>query len=806
MKRILGWLCIVSILVMSMTAGTIVSFAATETASVTDIYATGNWKMGNEVTAHYTTQDSNAKIQWYRIGNLKAGTAIDGATSSKYTIQRGDVYDSFTSVYFTVTDSSNKVFYSPIYQAARDTDTTADKYYKAHLILKGGATSFVPGATVGIDHNTAFIKNSESACTYEYEWRIKETRGATDYEVAGAGTTYTIQEDDYGKFLEAAITINCNETVLKEYTAIAYVGGKFDFDAKITNYSNCYNATTANTLWYQSEDFIYNNKNANVSVVIDAGKTVVFDGFDLYVKNVDSNLKISYSTDNSTWNDLPLTGTLTGNIKTNYTFDNVYTAQYFKVTYKTKSGSYGNLYEAYPYLSAANKDAVPAAPLGIESIGYGAKVDGSANVISNISYNTPADVLAASVVATRDDAVITLTDAAGEAVANASNVKLTPANIDDYRIKIVSGEESKVYTLATGALKTIDISSMTDDVTKKYTINEVKNPETDANESTGHGKNLPGTKATYWYSSAEYDTDAATTADAYPYGIREVVDGENAMAIHTNGNPRSDSGVADIWYTVTDLDDKGSYSFTFKVKPDADSNIQVMGRPYHNLNTVEFVGHFVQLNTTGLFVHNGTELVRKADFAEDEWYNIEVVVDYKNMKKSVWVNGVNYVDGATLEFSSETFNKGAFSMGIKILASPNGANDVNYIKDIEFNKVWDVNTKISADGEALGMKLYNGDAVVDTLVAGIYSAKGNGNVFSDEYYVAVYKVEYADNTKTTETSCSLIKAYRIDGSKTAQIANIEVPESAYTETSNAVVKIFCFNNGLKPARDCALID
>lgn len=793
MKRILGWLCIIFILVMSMTAGTIVSFAATtSTATVTDVYASGNWTVGQQVTAHYTAQDSNATVQWYRTGNLKDNTLITGATSSTYTLQADDCANNFNSVYFTITDSNGKVFYSPVYIVKAAT-TTKSEVSRAHLILKGGATSYVPGAVVGMDHDTAFVNTTEG--THTYVWKVKDTRGGTATTIVGSDATYTIKDSDYGKYLEGSITVkDAAGTTIGTKSATAYVGSKLDFDATIIAVSNFYTSTNtkehlANRLWYQAEDNFYGKKNTAVSVTIDANKTVKFDGFNLTVTNVASNLKISYSNDNSTWYDLPLTGTTTGTVKTGFSFGQVYKARYFKVSY-TASNAYPVFYEAYPYLSATNRSADY---VDIKSVGYGAVADNDALSISNIAYGMPANELASSVVAMKDDAVITLTDASGVEVADASSVKLTPANVANYRIKVVHGNASQTYTLAAGALKTIDFSSLPEGT--KYTTDKIDNV------STGFTRNVPGSKATYWYSDA-------TTAEDYPYAMRETMeDGTYALKVDANGNPRSsDGGVVNLWYGIEDIDAEGCYSFKFKVKPDEDSHVQLGGRPNINVTGGNFDGGFVQLNTTGLFVHNGTELVRKADFAEDKWYNVEVVVDYKNNKKSVWVDGVNYVDGADFTISNTTYNKSGLMMNITILAQQGGENDINYIKDLEFNKVWDVHTKLSADGEGLGMKLYNGEAVVDTLTAGTYSAKGNGNVFSDEYYVAVYKVTYSDSTKLTEIDRDLIKAYHANGSADAQITDIEVPASAYSDTSKAVVKIFCFNNELKPARDFVLID
>lgn len=802
MKRILGWLCIVSILVMSMTAGTIVSFAATtSTATVTDVYASGNWTVGQTVTANYTYYDPTGKAQvgdaviaWYRAGNLKKSNVETLVSSSAtYTLTTEDVG---SLLYFTVKtaneDGEGRVFYSPVYGGplAENTSATAPTAQKLHIILTGGARAYTPGVTLRAVHNTSFV-NLKAEGETTYMWRVKDTPTG-DYTARAYTSTYTITEEDYGKWLECAVTVkDVDEGYGTQQTASVYVGSKLDIDATWATGSNFYQwgDYLVTRLMYRSKDGVYGYKNADMNMVIDAGASVKFDGIFLEASSINSGLTISYSSDNSTWTNLPLGDTVTGNLNTSFPSDNVLKARYFKVAFKSNSSAYGVLWAFFPYLSAANRSAEY---VDIKSVGYGAVADNDALSISNIAYGMPANELASSVVAMKDDAVITLTDASGVEVADASSVKLTSANVANYRIKVVHGNASQTYTLAAGALKTIDFSSLPEDT--KYTINEIDSV------STGYTRNVPGSEATYWYSDA-------TTAEDYPYAMRETMDdGSYALKIDTNGHPIDSGAVVNLWYGIKDIDAEGCYSFKFKVKPDEDSHVHLGGRPNTNVSGGIFNGGFVQLNTTGLFVHNGTELVRKADFAEDKWYNVEVVVDYKNDKKSVWVDGVNYVDGADFTISNTTYNKSGLMMNITIFVQEGGENDINYIKDLEFNKVWDVHTKLSADGEALGMKLYNGEEVVDTLTAGTYSAKGNGNVFSDEYYVAVYKVTYADSTKSTEVSRNLIKAYHTGGRADAQITDIEVPESAYSDTSEAIVKIFCFNNGLKPARDFILVD
>ena len=58
----------------------------------------------------------------------------------------------------------------------------------------------------------------------------------------------------------------------------------------------------------------------------------------------------------------------------------------------------------------------------------------------------------------------------------------------------------------------------------------------------------------------------------YIDSLQHVYDNVIAIAVHTNGNPKVNGGVADIWYTATDLDEEGCYSFSFKVKPDKENS------------------------------------------------------------------------------------------------------------------------------------------------------------------------------------------------------------------------------------------
>lgn len=810
MKKILGWLCIVSILLTSMVAGTtIVSAATPSTATVTDVYASGNWTVGQTVTAHFTYYDptgkpqvGDAQIQWYRNKMSAAGeTAIPGATSANYTITADDTA---YSLYFTVTvsnaDGAGKTFYSPIYQSpkAADAAATAPTRLRGHMVLMGGATEFVPGATVRAVGQAAFT-NGKAPGQYSYLWRVRDTKTSNSNTNRAYTETYTIQEEDYGKWLECVITPKDEDGVSNGALYVPVkIGTKFGLDSELLTGSGFYrnpNSTNLiNRIWYQQSDQLYSYGGTTiVNLTVDTKKAVKFDGFYFNANRVKTDFDVSYSLDNVTWHDFtPAVVTTEGNVDAEYESNTVYTARYFRITFGVTGNCTVNY--AFPYLSAANRSAEY---IDIDSVGYGAEANNGTLAITNITYGTPLKTLADSVVAVNDESVVSVTDAIGAAVAT-ENITLTDANVANYRIKVANGDHNQSYALElAGNVFENDFSGMVEG--KKYMNNKL----------AGQTRDIPG-GVCYW-------DENGTTPETSAYGIRESIgNGEYAMKVVNNGavvKPEGkDAAIVQFWSTATNLDPTGCYSLTYRIKADDNTSIGLHCRAGSRSSAYFDRASFRMNVGEGLFVSDGSKHARVADFESNQWYNIELVIDYNDNSQSIWINGVNYGMDIPFNVNSGTVDKTQLSYDIILWDAVGNTTDESYIADFQVRKVWDVATKVSADGEALGMKLYNGDAVVNSLAAGTYTAKGNGNIFSDDYYVAVYKVTYADDAEEVMTGCSLINAYCISGSGTAQINNIEVPAAAYenypsgNKKSEAIVKIFCFNDGLKPARDFLQID
>lgn len=687
MKRILCWLCCILILMTCfIERHAFLSASPSVTAVVTDVYASGNWTVGCTVTANYKCYDFNgnpqttdALVEWWRTSNL-VSTDEKISESLSYTLTSEDK----GGVYFTVTVSdsngNDRIFYSPLYLCLdADKSATKPENKKLQIILTGGAQSFEPGATVRAVHNTSFLNGKDEGAT-SYMWRVKNSRNGS-YTVRAYTPTYTITDEDYGKWLECAVTVkdvDGNES--NRVTSIVFVGNCLDFDATVDSITGTYskNANLINRLWYQSADLIYTYKNVNVSSIIDAHKIVKFDGFNLNLRNVASDLKISYSGNGTVWTDFPLTGTTNGNVNTLYTLEQVAKARYFKVSFKTDSSNYGIFYEAFPCMTAGgiNKDF----DADIESVGYGAQVDNDCLIISGIINGISAKALTESIVTMNAEAVVSCVDSYGLCVLDGDGIKLTSANIGNYFIKVDCGSVSQTYVLvAADNLKKIDFSNMPPN--KKYTEESI------GGVVTGYTKDIPGTAATYWYGSS-------TEIDNYSYAIREDVGGSAALKIVNNNNGKSE--VASLWSGVSRIDSDGCYSFSFKVKPGNASYIKINGRPNTDISGPKFKNNFVEITAEGITVYNGAEFVRKSEFEKAEWHLVEVTLDYKNNLNSVWVDGVNYAGGVPFEIESGEYDKTGLLMNISIFQETGGGNDVNYIKDIVFNRIADVNTSVTA--------------------------------------------------------------------------------------------------------------
>ncbi len=810
MKRILSIFCIVAVLMMSMATGTVfVSAATTSTASATDVYASGNWMIGETVSANYTYYDPSGKaetadsvaIQWYRLKqDTKTATAISGATSKDYTLTSDDSgYWLYFTVKTTNADGQGTTVRSPIYTTPSASTITTPALKRAQIIITGGAQNVEPGVTLRANAQTAFPSSvTASDYTITYQWRVRDTIDGENTNRTGSDAqTYTITEADYGKFLEVVVTMKDknNAQVGDTFYSRVKVGTKFGLDTTVTpNNQLKRDSNIVNSLWYQSSESIY-TYTGNIIITADAGKSVRFDGFFVHASNAGPGLTLSYSNDNATWSTLTYSPEFTKGQTVNQEFTSaeVLTARYFKLSYtpKTSTNEAANsyIYSFYPFLSAANRSADC---VDIDSIGCSASADNSSLSITKVIYGTPLKTLTDSIVTSHADAVVSVTDASGNAIEDIENIRLTTSNASDYRVKVAYGDRSQSYTIAiASAIKTNDFSSMVEGT--KYMNTDLQ---------AGY---IPGSTSSNFLKVG--------TVDTAPYGIRETLDdGSYALKVVSNGNVSKGNAVLQLWHVGYGLNSESSCSFSCKVKPD-DNTVVILGGKVGDTNGKFITPNPIELKTDGIYVSNGKGGTKRvADFAPDCWYELEIVTDYKNKTQSLWINGVNY--GMNLPYNADdSASKSALAMNVRFDCAEGGANDINYVKDIAFNKVWDSTCKVSADGKPIGMTLYKGDTAVDELTAGIYTAKGNGNVFSDDYYAAVYKYEYANDTSKTVIGSELIKAYHVAGSANAQITGIEVPatafanydDSGYTKTA-AVVKLFAFNNIIMPVVDCSIIE
>ena len=814
MKKILGWLCIISILVMNTVAGTSVSFASgISTATVTDVYATGNWTVGQTVTAHYTYYDPEGKpqvgdaaIQWYRTNvNAYDGTPIEGATSSDYILSADDVN---YMLYFTVTvsnaDGVGKTFYSPEYTKPKAVNSAATTpvALSTHIALTGGATEYIPGSTVRAVMQVAYQDLAEAGSA-TYSWSVRDTMASTEKTLRANTETYTISEEDYGKWLECSMrSYNVNKKSTYEQKVVVKVGTRFTLNSELIEWKDIYHkltaangnvpANTINNLWYQPNDALYAGGNWKTSIIVDTKKSVKFDGFYFKASNVKTDFKLQYSVDNVIWNELPVTVETAGAVELEKNFDNVYTARYFKISYGTAGTCY--LYNAFPYLSDKNRGAEY---VDIASAENGVQIDNKEFTLSNITIGMPLKTLKESLILANDTSVISVTDASGVEVEEITDIYLSTENISDYRIKVSNGSNSQSYTMAIAdTVYANDFSGMEEG--KEY--NDLSNVV----EGTSC-QHIPGT-VSYWYNNASNITAEKTT-----YGIREAInDGSYAVKVVSNGVVAKNYQPLKLNVDLNNLDSNGFYSFKFRIRTGENTEFKVAAKAN---------GSWISRDVLRMDKEDGIKLPvsavntleHKAGFKLNQWYEVEIVTDLENKTQSVWIDGANYCAEIPFTAGHNTITKLTYEISLFDIVGK--SNDISYIADIKANKVWDINSKISADGTGIGMKLYDGDVAVETLTPGAtYTAKGNGNVFSDDYIVAVYQVEYADESVKTEIGSKLINVYYAEGNSAEQISNVVIPTTAYSKydsgnTKTAVaVKILSWNDGVVPTGDFIKID
>ena len=803
MKKILVWLCVVTML-MSCIMVTPVALAATPTQmTASDVYISGDWTVGGTLTAHYTWYNPdgsqatapNPTVYWFcdNAGSAE-DTVLSQTGANTYTLKESDVGKKIFFVVFPNGWGGGMRLTSPAYGTvqAANADATAPVAGTASLVLTGNADTVKPGVTLRASYAAAFT-NGKAEGETTFKWYTSNLSKTEKTEISGAtAQTYTVTDADYGKYIYAEITVKDvdGNAASPVETTVVKVGSKVPVDRSTATYNpnGCYtNNVKVDTqkmfagMAGTATGYTYGSS-TSVSMKIDVGEAVNVDGFVVYAYGNKSDFTIHYSNNGTEWT--PIKTVTSSNSATEYVLDNVVTARHFMVKF-TASGNC-TLYNFYPYLSAENRgyDLI-----NIESADNGITFDNAAKTISGVVYGMPADTLADSINVS-SLAEVALTDVEGEVIADTSDIKITDTNCSDYRIKVSSGSAQNLYTISCNkdAYRSLDFSALSD--TAEY-----------GKGQTGNNQHIGGYSytTTYWYdgSNLSYAKKSAEDSDA--------------IAIYRNGAPYMREGAAssnpitcEIWIPApTDAEDV--FVFSFDAKIDDHSALSVNGKAGGTSGTT-FKNPKLQINNGSIYVNTSdTGLSKVVNCADNEWYHIDVVIDYKNDTHSIMVDGNVYAENVPFVYSAETVTKTSVAMALRLDITEGGENDVSYLKNIKFTKVWDVTDKITAAGNKIGMTLYNGDSVAEGLTPGAtYTAKGNGKLFGDDYFVAIYQAEYADDDEGTVEKYEFIKAYRVAGSKDAQI-NVSIPSDVEIETyasgrikKGAMIKMFTFDNNLKP--------
>ena len=235
---------------------------------------TGTSKVGEKLTASVEPADATVEYKWYRADSADATswTEITGATSSTYTLTSDDE-DMYIKVVATGTGD-----YEGSVEAVSSSSVEAENTVVAiERVTVSGSTKVGQTLTANVYPSTA---------SADIRWLAADTEDG-DYEEIGNGKTYTLTEDEVGKYIKAEATNKDDSSNVVLSSATSVVEESSDDDSNVDEYGRI--KDSIENVEYVTEDMseafidteerdclVYASQGQTFSVIIP--KTLQFDG------------------------------------------------------------------------------------------------------------------------------------------------------------------------------------------------------------------------------------------------------------------------------------------------------------------------------------------------------------------------------------------------------------------------------------------------------------------------------------------------------------------------------------------------
>ena len=726
-------------------------------------------------------EKTKASIQWYaknRYGYRSSGTyTLNNDGNLTYTVPETYKTSNNPAIFFKITpknadgEAIGDTVYSTIsyMPQAINATVTAPIAKNAHISPLNGDGILDVGQSVAARYTFIYQKSASiGEMKSKYTWFTSdellsndeiETK-ATLVQNESTSPYYAIKAPDAGKWLYAkiiAVASDGAEATSAVYTKNHLGNGFLPNSNSLTGHSvsktsnnslNGFNsqasypavklvadgcAPISNT--HAPSTFVqaYNNTiNAERTLIVDAGKVVSFDG--IYLAHgyaTIGKIIISYSNDNQNWTDVVVNSscTLPAPGEKDFLFDNVLSAQYFKLLVKNSNSGTLNIDEFYPFLRNTTSIDFTKSSFAqlngseIEVQAWGTPLNEVKKAENGFLVNSKLDVAGetANADAIANSAVfvtkaVTTDGDVYTEVANPENIKVTE-NLENTYLKIDDGKkiqyylvkyaghigqtEDEVITSASGTTGT-DIQLMGGSVALKH------------HDAAGNaiGKYLLKTQL-------KIPARDTTTEGK---GIRTIINAHQGSFTQkgaTIGNILLLNG----WYTQTTVNSEDYLSNEIGVPA-------VRSHSGYNLMVNKW------LDVEILFDFDSTTKGNVAE-GEDETINITTWVDGKLIANTVqtWKNPLTISDTSTASASILTPYLAMVS---------NQAIDIVQRKNSSFRQVWSADTHVVENDYSLKIVNTNDTAnEAANLTAGNYTANTKINIHKGDYpytYIAKYYV------------------------------------------------------------------
>lgn len=747
-------LLITLVLLMNLAVGVCPTFAAetteTSTASAYDVHITGNFVVGQTLTAHYTYYDEgdcaettdSVVYTWYAYKYPNTLSVLGNGSTC--------VLDA------TQVTGANDVTYGNSTNIFVSVKTTNEKGQGAEVFSGAYGPVIKNSGNEGIRKRNAFIEPCNPKGTMEvgdkvvarfsyinvsgiapgnhlYTWYVKDTPDAETRTLVQAESTddsWVITKAAYGKYIECEITpVNADGTKGSKITCYNHYGNLFFGDVDASFAKNSYNLpfdqTTYPTFPYARmlADSSTLNGQVSGSILVAVGKAYtstttfdmqeekLFDGFYFYQKadNGDTaettkltEMEISYSSDGETWkSDGVDVSALNGFGAYEILLPHSVSARYVKLSHKCSSKAI-TIGDFYPFIRN-DITAVSVEGLTVKN-----------NTVSGIAAGTTVNDLLAKVSATSafEGAAITksVIDASGATVSG--NVQLTPANMSDKTL-VITGQNG---------------------IAVKFGLATNQPIKEQAGNSDSEGRLFTNTSVT--------------------------------------------------------LPQTGSQLYLLKTEmyAEADHTISLSAR-MGGTSSKAYLNNILNFKNGQLYYHDTKDT--GYSYQTNQWYTVEVALDYKTIDTtgtlgyitiSIWVDGTPVVTNYNRSFTqgNGTYTNEYFTP--YVAAEVKTVDRTELARNSAVYEISDLSVNFT-ESSALSFTLSDGDGAAETIAAG------------KTYTVADNAKMYFDTTKTT-----YLALYAVDANGTEKLVavtkdgSITMPE---TMDGSYVLKAFSLSENLR---------